>query len=179
MTSASKSASLQGRLSLDATWFRNRYKDLIVSLGGSLSNISQYQTDNVANSLAEGVETSARFRPANWISVTGNYMWLESAVLSLNGGSGLVQQYFYLGQPLLRRPKQSGSAVVNFQYGRIERECDGLFPRARSGRGTELWRVGGSLPERGLCEHRGQRELPRARQSYGLCQSAQRARPAL
>ena len=29
---------LNGRLSLDATWFRNRYRDLIVGLGGSLAD---------------------------------------------------------------------------------------------------------------------------------------------
>ena len=118
---------LTGRLSLDATWFHNRYKDLIVSLGGSLSEISQYQTGNLANSKAEGVETSARFRPANWISLTGNYTWLESAVLSLTGSSSLVQEYYYLGQPLLRHPKQSGSAVVNFQRGKLGVNLVGYF----------------------------------------------------
>jgi outer membrane cobalamin receptor len=118
---------LSGRLSLDATWFHNRYKDLIVSLGGSLSEISQYQTGNLANSRAEGVETSARFRPKGWISLAGNYTWLESAVLSLDGSSSLVQEYFYLRQPLLRRPKQSGSAVVNFQYKRLGVNLVGYF----------------------------------------------------
>jgi outer membrane cobalamin receptor len=118
---------LSGRLSLDATWFHNRYKDLIVSLGGSLSEISQYQTGNLANSLSKGVEASARFRPKSWISLTGNYMWLESAVLSLTGSSTLVQEYFYLGQPLLRQPKQSGSAVVNFQYKRLSVNLVGYF----------------------------------------------------
>jgi outer membrane cobalamin receptor len=116
-----------GRLSLDATWFHNRYKDLIVSLGGSLSEISQYQTGNLANSRAEGVEASARFRPKSWISLTANYMWLESAVLSLTGSSSLVQEDFYLGQPLLREAKQSGSAVVNFQYKRLGVNLVGYF----------------------------------------------------
>ena len=93
------------------------------------------------------MEASARYRPATWISVTGNYMWLETEVLSLNGGSGLVQQYFYLGQPLLRQPKQSGSAVVNFHYGKVDANVVGLFPRARSGCGTELRGVRGALLE--------------------------------
>ena len=47
-------------------------------------------------------------------------MWLESKVLSLNGGNGLVQQYYYLGQPLLRRPKHSGSAVSTFHYQKVD-----------------------------------------------------------
>jgi outer membrane receptor protein involved in Fe transport len=119
------------RLSLDATWFHNRYKDMIVGLGGSLAKVFQYSTDNLANARAEGVESSARLRPLTWFSTTANYMWLETAALSLNGGSGLIQQYFYPGQPLLRRPKQSGSLVANFHYKRIDANVVGYF-RGRS-----------------------------------------------
>jgi len=118
---------LGDRLSLDATWFHNRYKDMIVGLGGSLAKVFQYSTDNLANARAEGVETSARLRPLTWFSLTGSYMWLETEALSLNGGSGLIQQYFYVGQPLLRRPKQSGSLVANFHYKRIDANVVGYF----------------------------------------------------
>jgi outer membrane receptor protein involved in Fe transport len=54
-------------------------------------------------------------------------MWLETAALSLNGGSGLIQQYFYVGQPLLRRPKQSGSAVATFHYRKLDTNIVGYF----------------------------------------------------
>jgi len=118
---------LNNQLSLDVTYFHNDYRDLIVSLGGSLSSISQYYTDNLARANAKGVEASARYRPATWISVTGNYMWLETEALDLNGGIGLVQQYFYPGQPLLRRPKQSGSLVANFHYGKLDANILGYF----------------------------------------------------
>jgi len=115
------------QVSLDATYFHNDYRDLIVSLGGSLSTLSQFYTDNLAKANAKGVEVSAKYRPTTWISVTGNYTWLETEVLSLNGGIGLVQQYFYLGQPLLREPKQSGSALVNFHYGKVDANLTGYF----------------------------------------------------
>jgi outer membrane receptor protein involved in Fe transport len=120
---------LSNRLSLDATWFHNSYKNLIVGLGGSLSKLSRYSSDNLANSRAEGVEVSARLQPLplNWLSLRGSYTWLESEVLSLAGGSGLVQQYFYPGQPLLRRPKQSGSAVATIHYGRVDANITGYF----------------------------------------------------
>ena len=111
---------LNGRLALDATWFRNRYRDLIVSLGGSLANLSSYATGNLSNALARGVDVSAKYRPTNWWSLSANYLWLESEVLSLNGSAGLVQQYFYAGQPLPRRPKQSGSAVATVHHGRFD-----------------------------------------------------------
>ncbi len=108
------------KLSIDATWFHNRYKDLIVSLGGTLSKLSLYSTGNLANSRAEGIETSAQLRPARWLSLNASYTWLQSEVLSLNGSTGLVQSYYYLGQPLLRRPKQSGTLVATFRRGRAD-----------------------------------------------------------
>jgi outer membrane cobalamin receptor len=119
------------RVSVDATWFHNRYRDLIVGLGGSLSTLSHFRSDNVANARAEGTELSARVRPATWVSLTVNYTWLESEVLSLNGGSGLVQQFYYLGQPLLRRPKQTGSLLAMLHYRRIDANIIG-YARGRS-----------------------------------------------
>jgi len=108
------------KLSLDATWFHNRYRDLIVSLGGSLSELSEFSTGNLSNAEAEGIENTAQFRPTAWLSMNGSYTWLESSVLSLTGSTGLVQADFYLGEPLLRRPKQSGSFVVTVRHGRAD-----------------------------------------------------------
>ncbi len=118
---------LSDKVSLDATWFHNRYKDMIVGLGGSLAKVFQYSTDNLANARAQGVDASARYRPFSWLSATGSYMFLESAALSLNGGSGLIQQYFYVGQPLLRRPKHSGSFVATIHYRRVDTNLVGYF----------------------------------------------------
>ena len=118
---------LNDQLSLDATYFHNDYRDLIVSLGGSLSTLSQFYTDNLAKANAKGVEASAKYRPATWISVSANYSWLETEVLSLTGSSGLVQQYYYLGQPLVRQPKQSGSALVNFHHGKLDANLTGYL----------------------------------------------------
>jgi outer membrane cobalamin receptor len=120
-----------GRASIDLTWFRNRYRDLIVGLGGNLATLGQYQTDNLANALAKGAEISAHVRPVNWILLSANYTWLESEVLSLDGGNGLVQQYFYLGQPLLRRPKQSGALLATFNRGKLDGNIYG-YARGRS-----------------------------------------------
>jgi outer membrane cobalamin receptor len=140
---------LNGRASIDATWFHNRYKDLIVGLGGSLAKLSAFQSDNVSNARAEGVEMTGRFRPSSWVSLNVNYTWLESEVLDLNGGAGLVQQYFYLGQPLIRRPKQSGGAIATVHYGRMDANVYG-YARGRSldvepnlgASGGEFWNPG-------------------------------------
>ena len=110
----------RGIASVDATFFRNRYEDLIVSLGGSLASLSHFSTDNLANASAHGLETSAGIRPTRWLHVTGNYTWLETRVLSLDGGFGLVQRYYTVGQPLPRRPKHSGGMVATFRYRKLD-----------------------------------------------------------
>ena len=119
------------RASLDAVWFHSRYQDLIVGLGGSLAKLSRFYTDNLANARSEGVELTARVRPSAAVLLVGNYTWLETEVLSLNGGSGLVQQYYYAGQPFVRRPKQSGSVLASLQRGRADLTVAGYL-RGRS-----------------------------------------------
>ncbi len=117
---------LNDRVSLDATWFHNHYSDLIVSSGGSLSRLTAYSTDNLASSRMEGVEMTAGYRPARWLSLGGSYTWLETAVLAVNGGS-FAQKYFYVGEPLVRRPKQSGTMVTTFQYRKFSANVVGYF----------------------------------------------------
>ncbi|MEO7651299.1 MAG: TonB-dependent receptor, partial [Bryobacteraceae bacterium] len=111
--------SIGNRVSLDATCFFNRYSDLIVSLGGSLARLGSYRSDNLSNSRAQGAEFSARFRPGSWMMVAGSYTYLDSEVLSLDGGVGLAPQFFRVGQSLLRRPRHSGSIVGSFTHKRV------------------------------------------------------------
>jgi outer membrane receptor protein involved in Fe transport len=120
------------RLSLDATYFYNRFYDLIVSLGGDLARLSNYESDNLSNARAQGAELSARFRPARWMWIAGSYTYLDSQILSLDGSSGLAPLYFRVGQPLIRRPANSGSVVSTFTRGRISANVTGYF------RGSDL-----------------------------------------
>jgi outer membrane cobalamin receptor len=115
------------RLSLDATYFYNRFYDLIVSLGGSLARLSAFQTDNLSNSRARGVEFSARLRPHSAVSLAGNYTWLDTEILSLNGASGVAPHYFQVGQWLLRRPRHSGALTSTFIYKRMSANVIGYF----------------------------------------------------
>jgi len=120
------------KLSLDATYFYNRFYDLIVSLGGNLAVLSAFQTDNLSNARAQGAELSARFRPVRWMSLTASYTYLDSRVLSLNGSTGLAPIPFSVGQELIRRPANSGSFVSTFSRGRITANVTGYF------RGSDL-----------------------------------------
>jgi outer membrane cobalamin receptor len=114
-------------LSLDGTYFHNQFHDLIVVLGGSLSQLSHYESDNLANSMAEGTEFSAKLRPARWLFIEGSYTLLRTEILSLDGGAGLAPAPFYVGQELIRRPRNSGSALVSFHRRRISASATGCF----------------------------------------------------
>ncbi len=120
-------------LTVDATYFYNRYYDLIVTLGGSLTSLSHYQSDNLANSRAQGAEFSAHLRPARWVFVTGSYTLLETRILSLDGSSNQAPLPFTVGQQLTRRPENSGSVVATFTRGRLAADLTGYF------RGTALF----------------------------------------
>jgi outer membrane receptor protein involved in Fe transport len=118
---------LSNRLSLDATYFYNSYRDLIVSLGGSLTVLSSYQTGNLARARSSGEELSAQFRPVRWISVGGSYTHLNTAILALEGSTGLVQKYYTIGQQLPRRPANSGEFTSTFTYKRVTANLLGYF----------------------------------------------------
>lgn len=114
-------------LTVDATYFYNHYYDLIVTLGGSLSTLSHYKSDNLANSRAQGAEFSAKFRPARWVFVTGSYTLLQTRILSLDGSSNQAPLPFSVGQQLTRRPASSGSFVATFTRGRFAADLSAYF----------------------------------------------------
>ena len=116
------------RLLLDGTYFYNRYYDLIVSLGGSLSRLSHFQTANLANSRAQGGEFSASLRPSRSIFVTGSFTLLETRILSADGSPGIAAPLpFQVGQQLTRRPEHSGSIVSTYSRGRVTASVTGYF----------------------------------------------------
>lgn len=113
-------------VSLDATYFFNRYYDLIVSLGGTLAKLSHYQTDNLANSRAQGAEFSATVRPSRSLFVTASYTRLATRILSVDG-TNQAPLPFQVGQPLTRRAANSGSVVATYTQGRLAANVTGYF----------------------------------------------------
>jgi outer membrane cobalamin receptor len=114
-------------LSVDATYFRTHFYDLIVNLGGSLAKLGQYESENLANSMAEGGEFSATLRPASWVFVTGSYTALKSEILSLNGAPGVGTPPFQVGQELIRRPANSGTLTASVRRGKATLNVTGVF----------------------------------------------------
>jgi outer membrane cobalamin receptor len=117
--------AFHGLLVVDGTYFYNRYYDLIVTLGGSLTTLSHYKSDNLANSRAQGAEFSARLRPARWVYVTGSFTLLETRILSLDGSADKAPSPFSVGQQLTRRPEHSGNFVATFTRGRVAADVTG------------------------------------------------------
>ncbi len=106
------------RAVFDVTYFYNGYRDQIVSLGGDFSNLSTFQSANLAKSRAYGIESSVKLRPVRSLEIMGEYTWLNTAILALNG-SLAVQPPFVVGQPLIRRPRSSAGYNVTWTYRRL------------------------------------------------------------
>src|SRR6185312_15516010 len=123
---------LHNLLLLDATYFYNRYYDLIVSLGGSLTALSHFTTDNLANSRSQGAEFSASLRPSRWLFLTGSYTLGRTRILSLDNSSNLAPNPFQVGEQLIRRPNSSGAFTAGFTRGKVSADLTGYF------RGPEL-----------------------------------------
>jgi outer membrane receptor protein involved in Fe transport len=97
-----------GALIVDVTAFHSRYDNLIVAVGRSFADASQYLTDNIANARSTGLEASAAFRAHSGLSVSAAYTWLDTAVLAVDGASGEAPPPFEVGDPLIRRPRHHG-----------------------------------------------------------------------
>ena len=106
------------KAAIDVTYFYNHYQDQIVTLGGSFANLSTFSSANIANSRAYGIETSLKVRPMRSLELSAEYTWLNTAILALNGSTG-VQLPFQVGEPLLRRPRSAAGYNATWTHGRL------------------------------------------------------------
>jgi outer membrane cobalamin receptor len=116
----------RSRASLGVTYFYNRFEDQIVVLGGSLTNLSTFISDNLGNSRAQGLEVSLRAQPARSVSVSGGYTFLDTSILALNGADVALAP-FHVGQPLLRQPRNSGFFDVTWLRGPLMLNLNGYL----------------------------------------------------
>ena len=136
------------RAVLDSTYFFNRYEDLIVVLGASLANLSDFYSDNLANSRAQGLEVSFRIRPRPSLEVGGHYTRLNTSILALDGSS-LVGFPFEVGQPLLRRPRNSGGFNATWRRGRLMLNMNGYVRGEGLDVEPNFGAFGGLFPNKG------------------------------
>ncbi len=103
---------LVGRLlEVGVTYFENRFRDLIafVSFTEGSKNIQAVRTD--------GVELVMTLKPIKGWTASGTYTFLETNVTDDGGIGG--QNTFPKGQPLLRRPRHSGSVSMGYTGNRL------------------------------------------------------------
>ncbi len=110
---------LGGALVLDATGFYNDYDDLIVSLGPTLSDLSRFRTDNIANARSHGVEITGAVRSAWGLEARAAYTRLDTRVLEVDRSGGQAPPPFSVGDPLIRRPRHQGSVDLAITRDRI------------------------------------------------------------
>jgi outer membrane cobalamin receptor len=91
---------------LEATWFHNRFDDLIVAVG-SFTGSSRFITDNISNARAQGLELATTVRGrASGLDVRGRvgYTFLDSEILAVDRADAAPSP-FKVGDPLLNRPR--------------------------------------------------------------------------
>jgi outer membrane cobalamin receptor len=107
-----------GKAVLDVTYFYSRFENQIVVLGGSLTNLSTFVSDNLGNSRAQGMEVSFRIHPMRSLQMSAEYSLDDTAILALTGSSQVVAP-FRVGQELFRRPRNSGAYSLTWHRGRL------------------------------------------------------------
>ena len=149
-----------GRGAIEATTFVNRYDDLLVTVG-SFTGASRYQTDNIANASARGLELAVaargRVRPALEIAGRLGYTLLDTEVLAVDSTTSAPPP-FAVGQALLRRPKHqffvdlsatAGALSLFTRGGGRSRALDvepsfGTFGGLFDAAGYHVWDAGGA-----------------------------------
>lgn len=116
-------AFVGGHAVAEATVFTNHYDDLIVTVG-SFSGSSRYQTDNISNARATGLELALtlRGRVRQWggLDLAGRigYTALDTKILAVDHDDDAPPP-FEVGQALLRRPAHSFFADASVTSGRV------------------------------------------------------------
>jgi outer membrane cobalamin receptor len=108
---------ITNQLTVDATYFHNRYDDLIVAVG-SFSNVSRFKTDNISNARARGLELSSSWRGPRGLTARAAYTFMPTEVLAVDR-SDTAPPPFTVGDPLIRRPRHQGSLDLLWTSGPI------------------------------------------------------------
>jgi outer membrane receptor protein involved in Fe transport len=106
---------IDGKAVLDLTFFDNHFKNQIVTLGGSLTNLSSFTSGNLGNSLAEGMELSFKIHPVPSLDLGAEYTLDKTEVLSLDG-SDVALAPLQVGQPLDAEPRNSAGFNVTWRH---------------------------------------------------------------
>ena len=103
------------RLSLSAVYFHNQFRDQIEYEYNAITNTSQYVNFN--QSMAQGAEVVLSGLLIQHLSLTGAYTYTSTQIQQAppcDPALGCDPRIYGVGAPLLRRPKQSGLALLTY-----------------------------------------------------------------
>jgi vitamin B12 transporter len=106
-------SALNGRLRVSATFFDQRFHDMIDYNPSAAPGAPNYE--NVAAATARGVELGLEAAPARGFSLAGTYTALYTRATSAGFDSSSGAQ-FAVGQPLLRRPAQAARLDAGYRW---------------------------------------------------------------
>lgn len=97
---------------LVSEWWRRRIRTEVAAFRNSFRNLIAYvepSWENIEASWARGIETSVQARLTNYLSIDGAYMWLPTRITASTTPESSDTG---IGQPLVRRPLNSGSMSI-------------------------------------------------------------------
>lgn len=107
---------LAERLTLSATYFDQRFEDLI-QFTFSPPEPGDPNYFNVAAARSDGLEATATARPVESLELDASYTWTDTEVLDAGFDEG-ENASFAPGEPLLRRPEHRASATARLSAGK-------------------------------------------------------------
>ncbi len=110
-----------GKAALKATYFNNLFRQQIAFSFDPVTFISQYV--NVNESLAHGAEAEIEARPWSRVRLDLAYAYTSTQILKNPGASDPL---LLPGQPLLRRPKHSGTLSLNYLGSKWGADLEGV-----------------------------------------------------
>jgi len=117
-----------GKYQLSGVYFNNLFRNQIdFAIVDPVNFIGQYQ--NIDESMAHGAETQFAGRLSSRISLTSAYVYTSSQILVQPFAFDPLHQP---GQPLLRRPKHSGSVLMTYLGSRWGANLGGSFVGKRA-----------------------------------------------
>lgn len=111
------------RARVELTWFDNRFRNLIAT---RTTNPATFAAEyfNIGLTQARGAELAIDVAPLKVLRARAGYTFLSSEILESTSPTSAV---FKVGQPLFRRPRQSGFVGVSWVSGPIVVDVNGVF----------------------------------------------------
>jgi len=122
---------LSDRARVSVSFFDSRFTDIISFAPNAAPNPNYCGTYfNTDLARARGVNLSTELRMEKWLSINGYYTYDGTRVLEA-GAPGNDPAY-NVGEPLLRRPENSGSIILNVLWRRVDWNFIGYFSGVRT-----------------------------------------------